>query len=132
MVIHGFPNTAAASNTAALEDVVKTKIDRVAPGSSISQSITAFTRTGRPGAGNQAVLVEYSSSWAKLRTYVPSRQLRQQGLHFTDELTPQQQQTQQALDPDHVALLSNGFCTWVRHGTLWYMDQGVRRECRKG
>ena len=63
---------------------------------------------------------------------MPSRQLRQQGLHFTDELTPQQQQTQKVLDPDHVALLSKGFCTWFRHGTLWYMDQGVCRERRKG
>ena len=33
---------------------------------------------------------------------------------------------------DRVALLSKGFHTWFRHGTLWYMDQNVRRECRKG
>ena len=52
MVVHGFLDTAAASNTAALEHMVKTKIDRVAPGSSISQSITAVTYIGRPGAGN--------------------------------------------------------------------------------
>ena len=42
---------------AALEHMVKTKVDRVAPGSYISQSITAVTRIGRPGAGNRAMLV---------------------------------------------------------------------------
>ena len=59
MVVHGFPDTAVVSNTAALERMVKAKIDSVATGASISQSITAVTRIGRPGAGNRAVLVEY-------------------------------------------------------------------------
>lgn len=108
------------------------QIDSVDAGSPILQSITAVTRIGRPGAGNRAVLVEYASSQAKHRTYALSRQLRQQGLHLTDKLTPKQQQAQKALDTDCVALLSKGFCTWLRDGTLWYMDQGVRRECKKG
>lgn len=132
MVVHGFPDTAAVSNSAALERLVKTKIDSVVPGSSISQSITAVTRIGRPGAGNRAVLVEYSSSQAKHRTYAVSRQLKEQGLHLNDELTPKQQHAQKALDPDRVALLAKGFRTWFRHGTLWYMDRGVRRECKRG
>ena len=94
MVVHGFPDTAVVSNAAALERMVKAKIDSVATGASISQSITAVTRIGRPGAGNRAVLVEYSSSQAKHRAYALSRQLRQHGLHLTDELTPKQQQAQ--------------------------------------
>ncbi|DBB12719.1 TPA: hypothetical protein ACH3X3_005496 [Trebouxia sp. C0006] len=107
MVVHGLPDTAAVSNPAALERLVKDRVDSVGPnrGSSpVSQSITAVTRTGRPGAGNRAVLVEYSSSQAKHKTYALSRQLRQQGISLTDELTPKQQQAQKALDPDRIAL----------------------------
>ncbi|DBA95839.1 TPA: hypothetical protein ACH3X1_001386 [Trebouxia sp. C0004] len=65
MVVHGLPDTAAVSNPAALERLVKARVDSVGPnrGSSpVSQSITAVTRIGRPGAGNNAGLVEYSSS----------------------------------------------------------------------
>ncbi|DBB01578.1 TPA: hypothetical protein ACH3X1_000226 [Trebouxia sp. C0004] len=120
----------------ALDSIVgDAQVDSVGPnrGSSpASQSITAVTRTGRPGAGNRAVLVEYSSSQAKHRTYALSRQLRQQGISLTDELTPKQQQAQKALDPDRIALRSKGFRTWFRHGTLWNLDQGVPRECKQG
>ena len=111
------------------------RVDSVGPnrGSSpVSQSITAVTRIGRPGAGNRAVLVEYSSSQAKQKTYALSRQLRQQGISLTDELTPKQQQAQKALDPDRIALRSKGFRTWFRHVTLWYLDEGVPRECKQG
>ncbi|DBA79761.1 TPA: hypothetical protein ACH3X1_008426 [Trebouxia sp. C0004] len=128
MVVHGLPDTAAVSNPAALERLVKARVDSVGlnrESSPVSQSITAVTRIGRPGAGNRAVLVEYSSSQAKHRTYALSRQLRQQGISLTDELTPKQQQAQKALDPDHIALRSKGFRTRFRHGTLWYLDQGV-------
>ncbi|DBA87205.1 TPA: hypothetical protein ACH3X1_004278 [Trebouxia sp. C0004] len=135
MVVHGLPDTAAVSNPAALERLVKDRVDSVGPhrGSSpVSRFITAVTRIGRPGAGNRAVLVEYSSSQAKHKTYALSRQLRQQGMSLTDELTPKQQQAQKALDPDRIALRSKGFLTWFRHGTLWYLDQGVPRECKQG
>ncbi|DBA90423.1 TPA: hypothetical protein ACH3X1_003695 [Trebouxia sp. C0004] len=108
MVVHGLPDTAAVSNPAALERLVK------------------------PGAGNRAVLVDYSSSQAKHNTYALSRQLRQQGISLTDELTPKQQQAQKALDPDRIALRSKGFRTWFRRGSLWYLDQGVPRECKQG
>ncbi|DBB01128.1 TPA: hypothetical protein ACH3X1_001019 [Trebouxia sp. C0004] len=90
MVVHGFPDTAAVSNPA-LERLVKARGDSVGPNresSPVSQSITAVTCIGRPGTGNRAVLVEYSSSQAKHRTYALSRQLRQQGISLTDELTP--------------------------------------------
>ncbi|DBA84175.1 TPA: hypothetical protein ACH3X1_006640 [Trebouxia sp. C0004] len=135
MVVHGLPDTAAVSNPAALERLVKDRVDSVGPhrGSSpVSRFITAVTRIGRPGAGNRAELVEYSSSQAKHKTYALSRQLRQQGMSLTDELTPKQQQAQKALDPDRIALRSKGFRTWFRHGTLWYLDQGVPRECKQG
>ncbi|DBB14859.1 TPA: hypothetical protein ACH3X3_004463 [Trebouxia sp. C0006] len=129
------PDTAAVSNPAALERLVKDRVDSVGPNrgsSQVSQSITAVTRIGRPGAGNRAVLVEYSSNQAKHKTYALSRQLRQQGISLTDELTPKQQQAQKALDPDRIALRSKGFRTWLRHGTLWYLDQGVPSECKQG
>ncbi|DBA87911.1 TPA: hypothetical protein ACH3X1_004899 [Trebouxia sp. C0004] len=135
MVVHGLPDTAAVSNPAALERLVKARVDSVGPnrGSSpVFQSITAVTRIGRSGTSNRAVLVEYSSSQAKHRTYALSRQLRQQGISLTDELTPKQQQAQKAPDPDRIALRSIGFRTWFRHGTLWYLDQGVPRECKQG
>ncbi|DBA96047.1 TPA: hypothetical protein ACH3X1_001547 [Trebouxia sp. C0004] len=99
MVVHGLPDTAAVSNPAALERLVKDRVDSVRPhrGSSpVSQSITAVTRIGRPGAGNRAVLA------------------------------------QKALDPDRIALRSKGFRTWFRRGSLWYLDQGVPRECKQG
>ncbi|DBA92125.1 TPA: hypothetical protein ACH3X1_015850 [Trebouxia sp. C0004] len=134
MVVHGVPDTAAVSNPAALERLVKARVDSVAPnrGSSpSSQSITAVTRTGRPGTGSRAALVEYSSSQAKHKTYALSRQLRQQGIALTDELTAEQQQAQKALDPDRITLRSKGFRTWFRHGTLWYLNQGVPRECKQ-
>jgi len=53
-------------------------------------------------------------------------------ISLTDELTPKQQHAQKALDPDRIALRSKGFRTWFRHGTLWYLDQGVPRECKQG
>ena len=71
MVVHGFPDTTAVSNPAALERFFKDRVDSVGPnrGSSlVFQSITAVTRIGRPGTGNRAVLVEYASSQAKHRT----------------------------------------------------------------
>ena len=117
MVVHGLPDTAAVSNPAALEHLVKDRVDSARPnrGSSlVSQSITAVTRIGRPGARNRAVLVEYASSQAKHKTYALSRQLRQQGISLTDELTPKQQQAEKALDPDCIVLRSKGFCTWFR------------------
>ncbi|DBA77773.1 TPA: hypothetical protein ACH3X1_009233 [Trebouxia sp. C0004] len=106
VVVHGLPDTAAVSNPATLERLVKDRVDSVGPNresSPVSQSITAVTRIGKPGAGNKAVLVEYSSS-----------------------------QAQKALDPDRIALRSKGYRTWFRHGTLWYLDQGVPRECKQG
>ncbi|DBB01751.1 TPA: hypothetical protein ACH3X1_000373 [Trebouxia sp. C0004] len=132
MVVHGLPDTAAVSNPAALERLVKDRVDSHRGSSPVSQSITAVTRIGRPGAGNRAVLVEYSSSQAKHKTYALSRQLRQQGISLTDELTPKQQQAQKPLDPDRIALRSKGFRTWFRRGSLWYLDQGVPRECKQG
>ncbi len=134
LVVHGLPDTAAVSNAADPERLVKARVDSVGPSreSPISQSITAVTRIGKPGTSNRAVLVQYSSTQAKHRTYALSRQLRQQGISMTDELTPRQQQAQKALDPDRIAIRSKGFRTWFRRGTLWYLDQGVPRECKQG
>ncbi|DBA90590.1 TPA: hypothetical protein ACH3X1_003825 [Trebouxia sp. C0004] len=126
MVVHGLPDTAAVSNPAALERLVKARVAVLGPTGGHHQflkSITAVTCIGRPGTGSRAVLVEYSSRQAKHKTYALSRQLRQQGIALTDELTPKQQQAQKALDPDRIALRSKGFRTWFRHGTLWYLDQ---------
>ena len=54
MVVQGFPDTAVVSNTAALEHMVKAKIDSVAIGAPISQSSTAVTRmTGQVLATGQ-------------------------------------------------------------------------------
>ncbi|DBB16007.1 TPA: hypothetical protein ACH3X3_003375 [Trebouxia sp. C0006] len=61
MVVHGLPDTVAVSNPAALECLVKDRVDSVGPnrGSSpVSQSITAVTRIGRPGAGNRSFLLQ--------------------------------------------------------------------------
>ncbi|DBA96989.1 TPA: hypothetical protein ACH3X3_012914 [Trebouxia sp. C0006] len=83
MVVHGLPDTAAVSNTAALKRLFKASVDSVEPSrwsSPISQSISAVTCIGRPGTGSRAVLVEYSSSQAKHKTYALSRQPRQQGI----------------------------------------------------
>ena len=76
--------------------------------------------------------VQARHSQAKHKTYALSRQLSQQGIFLTDELTPKQQQAQNALDPGRIALRSKGFRTWFGHGTLWYLDQGVPRECKQG
>ncbi|DBA85575.1 TPA: hypothetical protein ACH3X2_005665 [Trebouxia sp. C0005] len=126
MVVHGLPDIAAVSNPAALERSVKDRVDSVGPnrGSSlVSQSIMAVTCIGRLGTGNKAVLVEYSSSQVQHKTYAFSRQLRQQGISLTDELTPKQQQAQKALDQTALPCdprasahgSSRGPCgTWVR------------------
>ena len=133
MVVHGLPDTAAVSNPAALEPFVKDRVDSVQPnrGSSPSQSITTVTCSGRPGTGNKAVLVEYASRQAKHKTHALSKQLRQQGISLTDELTPKQQQAQKSLDPDRIALQSKRCRTWFRHGTLWYLDQGVPKSANR-
>ncbi|KAL3135391.1 hypothetical protein ABBQ32_007575 [Trebouxia sp. C0010 RCD-2024] len=101
MVLHGVPDTAAISRPADLERFVKCRLDDAAPGrgpSGVSQSITAVTHIGKPGGGNRAVLVEYASSQAKHKAYALSRELRRQGFHLADELTPKQLQAQQAMD----------------------------------
>ncbi|KAL3163215.1 hypothetical protein ABBQ32_009617 [Trebouxia sp. C0010 RCD-2024] len=102
MVLHGVPDTAAISRPADLERFVK------------------------------AVLVEYASSQAKHKAYALSRELRRQGFHLADELTPKQLQAQQAMEPDCTALRSKGYRPWYRRGALWYSNQGVPRQCRKG
>ncbi|DBB03824.1 TPA: hypothetical protein ACH3X3_011125 [Trebouxia sp. C0006] len=113
MVVHALPDTAAVSKPAALERLVKDRVDSIGPNrgsSQVSQSITTVTRIGRLGVGNRAML----------------------GISLIDELTPKQQHAQEALDPDRIALRSTGFRTWFRHGTLWYLDQGVPREFKQG
>ncbi len=135
MVLHGVPDTAAISRPADLEHFVKCRLDDAAPGrgpSVVSQSVTAVTHIGKPGGGNRAVLVEYASSQAKHRAYALSRELRRQGFHLADELTPKQLQAQQAMEPDCTALRSKGYRPWYRRGALWYSNQGVPRQCRKG
>ena len=135
MVLHGVPDTAAVSKPAELERFVKGRIDDATPGrgpSAVSQSITAVTHIGRPGDGNRAVLVEYASNQAKHKAYALSRELRRQGFHLADELTPKQLQSQKAMEPDCTALRSKGYRPWFRRGALWYSNQGVPRQCKKG
>ena len=135
MVIHGVPDTAALSKPADLERFVKNKFDgalRSNGPSMVTQSITAVTHMGRPGNGNRSVLVEYASSQAKHRAYAQSRELRRQGIHLSDELTPKQLQAQKVMEPDVAALRSKGYRPWFRHGTLWYSNRGAARQCRRG
>ncbi|KAL3158679.1 hypothetical protein ABBQ32_011421 [Trebouxia sp. C0010 RCD-2024] len=135
MVLHGVPDTAAISRPADLERFVKCRLDDAAPGrgpSGVSQSVTAVTHIGKPGGGNRAVLVEYASSQAKHKAYALSWELRRQGFHLADELTPKQLQAQQAMEPDCTALRSKGYRPWYRRGAVWYSNQGVPRQCRKG
>ena len=76
MVVHALPDTAAVSKPAALERLVKDRVDSIGPNrgsSQVSQSITTVTRIGRLGVGNRAMLVEYSSNQAKHKTYALSR-----------------------------------------------------------
>lgn len=108
VLVHGLPNTTAVSRAATLERVVKAKVDSVElsrGSSSVSQSIPAVTRIGKPGTGIRPVLEYSSSSQAKHRAYALSRQLRQQGMSLNDELHSKQQQTQKALEPVRIALI---------------------------
>ena len=135
MVLHGVPDTAAVSKPADLERFVKLKLDGATPnrgGPRPSQSITAVTHIGKPGAGNRSVLVEYASSQAKHSTYALSRELRRQGFYLADELTPKQMHTQKAMEADASALRSKGFRPWFRRGALYYSNRGVQRQCRQG
>ena len=93
MVVHGIPDTASLSKPAQLEDFVRKQFDDATPRTARvkpSQAITAVTHIGRPGGGNRSVLVEYDSSQGKHKAYALSRQLRRQGVHLADELTPKQ------------------------------------------
>ena len=135
MVLHGIPDAANLSKPAQLEDFVKKRFDDATPSTmrvKPSQAITSVTHIGRPGTGNRSVLVEYSSSQGKHRAYALSRQLRRQGVHLADELTPAQLHAQRAMGADADALRSKGYRPWFRRGTLWYSNRGVPRQCKHG
>ena len=135
IVLHGVPDTAAVSKPADLERFVKHKLDGATSSraaSKPSQSITAVTHIGRPGTGNRSVLVEYSSNQAKHSAYALSKELRRQGFHLADELTPQQMAAQKAMEADASALRSKGFRPWFRRGALYYSNRGVQRQCKQG
>ena len=134
MVMHGVPDTANLSKTADLERYVKGRMDEASKGRapSISQSITAVSHMGKPGTGSRSVLVEYASSQSKHRAYAVSRELRRNGFHLSDELTPKQLQAQRVLGADAAALRNKGYRPWFRHGTLWYSNRGVQRQCKQG
>ena len=135
MVLHGVPDTAAVSKPADLERFVKLKLDEATPNRGAprpSQSITAVTHIGKPGAGNRSVLVEYASSQAKHSTYALSRELRRRGFYLADELTPKQMHIQKAMEADASALRSKEFRPWFRRGALYYSNRGVQRQCRQG
>ena len=120
MVMHGIPDTAALSKPAALEHFVKSRMDEATRGRepAISHAITSITRMGRPGEGNRSVLVEYTTSQAKHKAYALSRELRRNGFHLSDELTPKQLQTQKSVEPDITALRSKGYRPWFRRGSV--------------
>ena len=134
MVMHGIPDTAALSRPAALEHFVKSRVDDATRGRepSISHAITSVTHMGRPSEGNRSVLVEYTTSQAKHKAYALSQELRRNGFHLSDELTPKQLQTQKDMEPDVTALRSKGYRPWFRRGSLWYSNRGVPRQCRRG
>ena len=134
MVMHGVPDKANLSKTADLEHYVKGRMDEASKGRapSISQSITAVSHIGKPGTGSRSVLVEYASSQSKHRAYAVSRELRRNGFHLSDELTPRQLQAQKVLGADAAALRNKGYRPWFRHGTLWYSNRGVQRQCKQG
>lgn len=93
MVLHGIPDTAALSRPADLEVFVKGRLDGAYHGrgpANVSQHITSVSHMGRPNNGSRSVLVEYASTQAKHRAYALSRELRRQGIHLSDELTPAQ------------------------------------------
>ena len=56
-----------------------------------------------------------------------SRELRHQGFHLADELTPKQMHAQKAMEADASALKSEGFRPWLRHDALHYSNRGVQR-----
>ena len=135
MVVHGIPDTASLSKPAQLEDYVKGKFDDATPQTTRvkpSQAIMAVTHIGRPRGGNRSVLVEYGSSQGKHRAYALSRQLRRQGVHLAEELTPQQLHAQRAMEADASALRSRGYRPWFKRGTLWYSDKGAPKQCKRG
>ena len=66
------------------------------------------------------------------RAFALSRELRRQGFHLRDELTPKQLQTQKSMEPDVAALRSKGYRTWFRKTALFYSNRGVPRQCKQG
>ena len=134
MVIHGIPDTAPLSEPADLERFVKERLDSAVRGRAsvpVSQSITSVSHMGKPGSG-RSVLVEYDSTQAKHRAFALSRELRRQGFHLRDELTPKQLQTQKSMEPDVAALRSKGYRPWFRKTALFYSNRGVPRQCKQG
>ena len=134
MVIHGIPDTAPLSKPADLERFVKERLDSAVRGRNsvtVSQSITSVSHMGKPGSG-RSVLVEYDSTQAKHRAFAMSRELRRQGFHLRDELTPKQLQAQRSMEPDVAALRAKGYRPWFRRTALFYSNRGVPRQCKQG
>ena len=76
--------------------------------------------------------MEYDSSQGKHGAYALSRQLKRQGVHLADELTPKQLHAQKAMEEDASALRSKGYRPWFRRGTLWYSSRGAPKQCKHG
>lgn len=137
IVMHGVPDTAANSRPADLTRFVGGKLDAASPrrGPSmprLRQSVQAVSHIGRPGSNNRAVLVEFSTHTAKHEAFKLSSQLRREGLHLADELTPKQRKAQKGLAADFSALKLRGFNPFYRRGRLMCRDHGVNRTCKRG
>ena len=100
-------------------------------GEAAAASIVETRRLGpvKPGAAKpRGVLVKFATSSGKHAAYKQSRNLRQQGIFFDDDLTQKQQQERQRLRGEFTQLKSAGMKPFWRGSKLMKMTQGGAQQ----
>jgi hypothetical protein len=100
-------------------------------GEAAAASIVETRRLGpvKPGAAKpRGVLVKFATSSGKHAAYKQSRNLRQQGIFFDDDLTQKQQQERQRLRGEFTQLKAAGLKPFWRGSKLMKMTQGGAQQ----
>ena len=118
LILYNIAETAPADTEANVKSLL---------GGAAAASILETRRLGpvKPGAAKpRGVLIKFATSSGKHAAYKQSRNLRQQGIFFDDDLTQKQQQERQRLRGEFTQLKAAGLKPFWRGAKLMKVTQG--------
>ena len=122
IILYNIAETAPADTEANVKSLL---------GEAAAVSIVETRRLGpvKPGAAKpRGVLVKFATSSGKHAAYKQSRNLRQQGIFFDDDLTVKQQQERQRLRGEFTRLKTAGLKPFWRGAKLMKVTQGGAQQ----